>query len=166
MKTRHTFLFLFVLISFGIQSCATLDTTKKTFSKNIGTIEKSGIDDIITRLQNRYNYEIERNETYTNDEIHLRTYWKKDSPFSNTANDTVRAKEVETRIIIRTQKKSSQGYQLFRVKFLGEYRALLPNEDGEYDFRNVELTQGAKEYFQEISTDLEDRISGSIKGSY
>ncbi|MDZ7715738.1 MAG: hypothetical protein U5J95_05945 [Balneolaceae bacterium] len=162
---KFSSLALFLLgITFFLGGCsAGLNSgIDNTYTLTLGDAEEQGVQEVVTRLRNNHHYEIERNDTYTSGESRVTTYWKKSPPFSKDPN--YKAQQVETRIILTTRLRSSQGYRLFRIKFQGEYRALMPTETGGSEFQKMPLTEEAEDYFKDIAYDLKDQVSGSSRG--
>lgn len=156
---------LILIVSLTLAHCSSSNMTSigsNTYNLTLGDVEEEGFQELVNRIQNIHHYEVEREEKYGSSEAFIRTYWKKSQPFSN--DPTYQAQEVETRIILRARSKTRQGYQLYSVKFIGEYRALLPTENGEPEFQAAELTPEAEEYFKDLAYDLKDRVQGSIRG--
>ena len=156
---------LLIAVSLILAQCSSSNMTSigsSTYNLSLGDVEEEGFQKLVTRIQNIHHYEIEREERYGSSEAFIRTYWKKSQPFSK--DPTYKAQEVETRLILRSRSKTRQGYKMYSVKFIGEYRALLPTEEGEMTFQAVELTPEAEEYFKDIAYDLKDRVQGSIRG--
>jgi len=158
-------LFLILMLGMALSQCSSSNLAtsgSNTYNLTLGDIEESGFQELVNRIRNIHHYEIERDEQYRSSEAYIITYWKKSQPFSN--NPTYQAEEVETRITLRSKLKNRQGYKMYTVRFIGEYRALLPTESGGSEFQNVELTPEAEDYFQDIAYDLRDRVRGSIRG--
>lgn len=156
---------LILIVGLTFSHCSSSNLTSggsNTYNLTLGDVEEAGFQKLIDRIRNIHHYELERDEQYRSNEAYIITYWKKNQPFSNDPN--YKAEQVETRITLRSRLKNRQGYKMYTVKFTGEYRALLPTEDGDSEFQNVEMTPEAKDYFQDIAYDLRDRVRGSIRG--
>lgn len=164
LKTFGKFL-LILITGVTLSQCSSSNLTSggsSTYNLTLGDVEESGFQQLVNRVRNIHHYEIERDEQYRSSEAYIITYWKKSQPFSNNPN--YKAEEVETRITLRSKLKNRQGYKMYTVRFIGEYRALLPTESGGSEFQNVKLTPEAEDYFQDIAYDLRDRVRGSIRG--
>lgn len=156
---------LFFASIFSITACSSSNFSggvDNTYSLTLGDTEERGFQETVNRLRSNHQYELERNDTYGNGESRVITYWKKSIPFSDDPN--YEAEEVETRITLRSRQRTSQGYQLFRVTFTGEYRALMPDSTGDYTYKPMPLTEEAERYLRDIATDLKDTIQGSSRG--
>lgn len=153
-----------IVISLAITQCSSsnLTTNNNTYTLSLGDVEESGFQQLVRRVENIYHYELERNEQYRSSEAFIRTFWKKSPPFSD--DPTFKAEQVETRLILRSKSKNSQGYRMYSIKFIGEYRALMSMKDGGKEFQKIPLTQEAEDYFKDIAYDLRDRVRGSIRG--
>lgn len=131
-----------------------------TYTLILGDAQQNSYQELVRILRNKYQYQIERDVVYQNSGALVRTYWKERVPLSDN-NTTFKPEFVETRITLQTRKKRGQG--LYSIKFIGEYRALVPTGGGDKVYKAVPLTETAEKYFNTMANKLQDLLRGRIR---
>lgn len=144
-------LLLLVFWSCSSTYTVTRDLNPTVFTTRIGTATSYDFKETVSRLLNRYQYDVVRFEQ-TNDQIYIETYWRYRFPFEDEINLGVA--DAETRFIInaRPRKRSYlSSSDLWVVQFQGENQVRLGNSDA---WVNAPMTNMAMSYFNKFADDL------------